>query len=75
MIIKNETLLDEIEMLQKMKKEADDHREDMKMLKNKNARLKLEVKGYQFKDRMIKWVIIVCVVVAVGIFVVGGKKE
>jgi len=64
-MMKKETLGSEMDKLQKLKEERKAEKASVRILKEKNRRLKMKLNGYQIRERLItRGVIIFVVVVA-----------
>ena len=70
---KNDTLGNEIQKLQKIREERKANKESVQLLKEKNRRPKLQLNGYQMRERLILWGIIVFVIVVVVVKRAGRK--
>jgi len=73
LMIKNETLVKEIDKLQKIGKESKAKKQYVELLKEKNRKLKHQVSRSYMWERLILWRFIVFGVVVATVKAVGGR--
>ncbi|KAJ8437369.1 hypothetical protein Cgig2_006451 [Carnegiea gigantea] len=75
LMVNNKSLFHEIKALQKIKKEREVEKQEMKALKEKSVMLKVKVRGYQMRERLTMSCLLFFVhVIVVAIGVGGGDK-
>ena len=72
LIVSDETLLEENQQLQRLKEEVTYNKDDVKRVREKNSRLKMQLLHYQMRERK-ELLLLFVVLIGIG-FVVGVRK-
>ena len=75
LLLKNEWLVVEIEALQKLKREREDGKQELKRLKDQNDKLQVKVHGYQMMERILMWSLLPCLLVIAIAIGAGGEGD